>query len=171
MTLVKKIQQFLESKFEELKLTRKELSKQSGISYNNITSIMNGLSSTTQMYNILKIADYFNCSMDEVVGRNQYLSLPNTESPEFCKITPSDIISNIKKFLIDKAEKQNLNLYKLSIEIGFSNNSLHSFVNGKREQKTFNSQIAVALADYFQVSVDEMVGRIKPATSDNDKLS
>ncbi|OZG31648.1 hypothetical protein [Rickettsia endosymbiont of Culicoides newsteadi] len=58
-------------------------------------------------------------------------------------------------------------MYTLSTEIGFSNNSLHSFVN-KREQKTLDSRIAVALADYFQVSVDEMIGRIKPATSDDE---
>ncbi len=169
MTLVKEIQQFLRSKFVELKLTRKEFSKQSGIPYNNITSILNEVNSSPQMYNILKIANYFNCSIDEVVGRNQYISFPNTESPEFCRITPSDIISNIKKFLIDKAEKQNLNLYKLGLDIGFSTHSLHGFVNGKREQKTFNSQIAVALADYFQISIDEMVGRIDPAIADNDE--
>jgi plasmid maintenance system antidote protein VapI len=170
MTLVKEIQKFLRLKFEELKLTRKTFSKESGIPYNNITSILNGLSSSTQMYNILKIANYFKCSMDEVVGRNQYISLPNTKSLEFYEIIPSDITSNIKRFLIDKAKKQNLNLYKLSTEIGFSNNSLHSFVN-KREQKTLDSRIAVALADYFQVSLDEMVGRIKPTTSDNDEPS
>ncbi|MCC8483059.1 MAG: helix-turn-helix transcriptional regulator [Rickettsia endosymbiont of Labidopullus appendiculatus] len=168
MTLVKEIQNFLRSKFEELKLTRKIFSRESGIPYNTITSILNGLSSSTQMYNILKIANYFNCSIDEVVGRSQYISLPNTENPEFCKIIPSDIISNIKKFLIDKAKKQNLNLYKLSMDIGFGNNSLNSFVNGKRKQETLDSRIAVALADYFQVSVDEMIGRIKPATSDDE---
>ncbi|MCC8372348.1 MAG: helix-turn-helix transcriptional regulator [Rickettsia endosymbiont of Pseudomimeciton antennatum] len=171
MTLVKEIQKFLRLKFEELKLTRKTFSKESGIPYNNITSILNGLSSSTQMYNILKIANYFKCSMDEVVGRNQYISLPNTKSLEFYEIIPSDITSNIKRFLIDKAKKQNLNLYKLSMDIGFGNNSLNNFVNGKRKQKTFNSQIAVALADYFQVSLDEMVGRIKPATSDNNESS
>ncbi len=169
MTLVKEIHQFLKSKFEELKLTRKDFSEQSGIPYNSITNIMNELKSSPQMYNILKIANYFKCSMDEVVGRNQYISLPNTESPEFYEIIPSDIISNIKKFLIDKVKKHNLNLYKLGMDIGFSSGSLHSFVN--RKQKTLNSQIVVALADYFQVSVDEMVGRINPATAADDKVS
>ncbi|WP_341759813.1 helix-turn-helix transcriptional regulator [Candidatus Tisiphia endosymbiont of Ptychoptera albimana] len=171
MTLVKEIQKFLISKFEELKLTRKSFSRQSGIPYNNITSIMNEVNSSIQMYNILKIANYFNCSIDEVVGRSQYISLPNTKNPEFCKIIPSDIISNIKKFLIDRVKKQNLNLYKLGLDIGFSSHSLRGLVNEKRKQKTFNSQIAIALADYFQVSVDEMIGRIKPNTSDNDEPS
>ncbi|MDR0296939.1 MAG: hypothetical protein LBH67_03135 [Rickettsia sp.] len=51
MTLVTEIQQFLRSKFEELKLTRRDFSEQSGIPYNNITSILNGISSSPQMYN------------------------------------------------------------------------------------------------------------------------
>ncbi|WP_425362571.1 helix-turn-helix transcriptional regulator [Candidatus Tisiphia endosymbiont of Hybos culiciformis] len=169
MTLVKEIKQFLKSKFKELKLTRKDFSEQSGIPYNSITNIMNELKSSPKMYNIFKIAHYFKCSMDEVVGRNQYVSLPNTKSPEFFEIIPTDITFNIKKFLIDKTKEHNLNLYKLGMDIGFSSGSLHSFVN--KEQKTLNSQIVVALADYFQVSLDEIIGRIKPTTSDNDKPS
>ncbi|BFD46897.1 MAG: hypothetical protein DMENIID0002_15430 (plasmid) [Rickettsia endosymbiont of Sergentomyia squamirostris] len=51
--------------------------------------------------------------------------------------------------------------------IGFSNNSLSGFINSNRGQKTLNSQIVVALADYFQVSIDEMIGRIKLTTAVN----
>ncbi|MFU7503356.1 MAG: helix-turn-helix domain-containing protein, partial [Candidatus Tisiphia sp.] len=172
MALVHQIQEFLKKKFDELKLTRKDFAEQSGIPYSTVTNIMQCLKANPTISNILKIADYFKCSMDEVVGRNEYISLPNIESLEFYKITSSDITSNIKKFLIDKVKKQNLNLYKLGMTIGFSNNSLHSFVNSNREQKTLNSQIVVALADYFEISLDEMVGRIKPTTSSsNDKLS
>lgn len=172
MALVHPIQEFLKRKFDELKLTRKDFAEQSGISYSTVTNIMQCLKANPTISNILKIADYFKCSMDEVVGRNKYISFSNVESLEFYKIIPSDITSNIKKFLIDKVNKQNLNLYKLGMNIGFSNNSLHSFVNSNRGQKTLNSQIVVALADYFQVSLDEMVGRIAPTkNTDNVKSS
>ncbi len=40
--------------------------------------------------------------------------------------------------------------------------------NGK--QKTLGSAVTVALADYFQVSLDEIVGRINP-NSCNDQSS
>ena len=172
MALVHQIQEFLKKKFDELKLTRKDFAEQSGIPYSTVTNIMQGLKANPTISNILKIADYFKCSMDEVVGRNEYISLPNIESLEFYKITSSDITSNIKKFLIDKVKKQNLNLYKLGMTIGFSNNSLHSFVNSNREQKTLNSQIVVALADYFEISLDQMIGRIAPTKdTDNSKSS
>ncbi|MFU7500297.1 MAG: helix-turn-helix domain-containing protein [Candidatus Tisiphia sp.] len=60
-----------------------------------------------------------------------------------------------------------MNLHNLARNIGFSNNSLSGFINSNRGQKTLNSQIVVALADYFQVSIDEMIGRIKPTTAVN----
>lgn len=161
MTLVKEIQKFLGSKFEALKLKRKDFSERSGIPYNNITSIMNGLRSNPQMQTILKIANYFECSIDKVVGRNEYLSSLQVQE-RFKDLSPDDINDNLKKFLKNKVAKQNINLYVLGKEIGF-NYSIHNFINGNREQKTLNSQIVVALADYFQVSLDEMVGRIASA--------
>lgn len=76
MTLVKEIQKFLGLKFEILKLKRRDFSEGSGIPYNNIiTSVMNGLRSNPQMHTILKIANYFDCSIDEVVGRSEHIPL------------------------------------------------------------------------------------------------
>lgn len=109
MALVHPIQEFLKRKFDELKLTRKDFVEQSNISYSTVTNVMQCLKSNPTISNILKIADYFKCSMDEAVGRNKYISLLNVESLEFYKIIPSDITSNIKKFLIDKVNKQNVN--------------------------------------------------------------
>jgi transcriptional regulator with XRE-family HTH domain len=163
MTLVKNIQKFLKLKFEVLKLKRKDFSEDSGIPYGNITSIMNQLRSNPQMHIILKIANYFECSIDEVVGRSGYLSLSQVK--EISKdLSASDINNNLKDFLKGKVATQNINIYTLGKEIGF-NHSINSFINGKRAQKTLSSQIVVALADHFQVSLDEMVGRIKPIDS------
>ncbi|WP_425363595.1 helix-turn-helix domain-containing protein [Candidatus Tisiphia endosymbiont of Hybos culiciformis] len=168
MALVYKIQEFLEKKFSELKLTRKDFVEQSGIPYSTVTHIIKGLIINPTINHIFKIASYFNCSLDEVIGRTQYVSPVHRN---FRTISSNDISDNLKKYVEDKAKSQNINLYTLGRDIGFSNNSLRGFIKGTREQKTFNSQIIIALADYFQISLDEMVGRIKPATSDNDKLS
>ncbi|WP_341748023.1 helix-turn-helix transcriptional regulator [Candidatus Tisiphia endosymbiont of Dascillus cervinus] len=170
MTLVKEIQKFLGLKFEILKLKRRDFSEGSGIPYNNITSIMNGLRSNPQMHTILKIANYFDCSIDEVVGRSEYIPLLQVKG-RFKDLSLDDINNNLKKFLKDKVVKQDINFYILGKEIGF-NYSIHNFINGSREQKNLNSQIIVALADYFQVSLDEMVGRIAPTKdTDNTKFS
>ncbi|WP_341757474.1 helix-turn-helix transcriptional regulator [Candidatus Tisiphia endosymbiont of Ditula angustiorana] len=171
MALVYKIQEFLKRKFDELNLKRTDFAKNSGISYPTVIDITKGYKLNPDISTILKIANYFRCSLDEVIGRNDYTILPNTRNLAFHEITSEEIITNIRRFLENKVTKQNLNLYKLSIDIGFSIKPLHRFVNVNREQKTFNSQIAVALADYFQISLDEMVGRIKPTTSDNNEPS
>ncbi|WP_250311829.1 helix-turn-helix domain-containing protein [Rickettsia endosymbiont of Oedothorax gibbosus] len=168
MALVYKIQEFLEKKFNELKLKRKDFVEQSGIPYSTITHIMKGLILNPTINHILKIANYFNCSLDEVIGRTQY-ALP-IHTKNFRTISSNDISNNLKKYIKDKVKKQNINLYTLGRDIGFSNNSLRGF-NDNREQKIFNSQIIIALADYFQVSLDEMVGRVDPAISDNDEPS
>ncbi|WP_367364117.1 helix-turn-helix domain-containing protein [Candidatus Tisiphia endosymbiont of Nedyus quadrimaculatus] len=171
MALVHKIQEFLKKKFDELNLKRKEFSRKSGIPYSTVIDITKGLKLNPSINSILKIANYFRCPIDEVIGRNKYITLHSSKDFEFHEITLDEVTANIKHFLKNKVSNQNINLYKLSIDIGFSNNSLHSFVNSNREQKTLNNQIIVALADHFQISIDEMVGRIKPTTADNDEAS
>ncbi|MDD9335198.1 MAG: helix-turn-helix transcriptional regulator [Rickettsiaceae bacterium] len=170
MALVYKIQEFLKKKFDELNLKRKGFARNSGIPYPTVIDITKGLKLNPTINTMLKIANYFRCSIDEVIGRNDYIILPNTRNLVFHEITAEEIITNIKRFLENEVQKQNLNLYTLSIEIGFSSGSLHRFVNGKRKQKTLDSQIAVALADHFQISLDEMIGRIA-STKDTDKSS
>ena len=39
-------------------------------------------------------------------------------------------------------------------------NTIFNFLDDKREQKTLGSPVMVALANYFQLSIDEMIGRI-----------
>ncbi|WP_341750727.1 helix-turn-helix transcriptional regulator [Candidatus Tisiphia endosymbiont of Sialis lutaria] len=171
MALVYKIQEFLKRKFGKKKINLKDFSRKSSIPYTTVTDITKGYKLNPDISNILKIANYFRCSIDEVIGRNDYTTLPNIRNLAFHEITSEEIITNIRKFLENKVKKQNLDLYKLSIDIGFGIKLLHKFVNVNREQKTLYSEIIVALADYFQMSLDEMVGRIKPNTSDNDEPS
>ncbi|WP_341749007.1 hypothetical protein [Candidatus Tisiphia endosymbiont of Sialis lutaria] len=69
-----------------------------------------------------------------------------------------------------KLEQQKLNLYVLSKNIGSSEETLPQFMKDNGKQKTLGSAVTVALADYFQVSLDEIVGRINP-NSCNDQSS
>lgn len=167
MALVYKIQEFLKKKFNELNLKRKDFSRNSGIPYPTVVDITKGVKLNPSISNILKIANYFRCPTDEVIGRDQYITLHSSKGFEFNKITSDVVIDNLKQFLKNKVKNHNINLHNLSIDIGFSYNALNSFVNGNRGQKTLNSQIVVALANYFQVSLDEMIGRVKPTTAVN----
>jgi transcriptional regulator with XRE-family HTH domain len=165
MALVDKIQKFLFQKFSGLNLNRKDFVEQSGIPYSTVTHIMKGLILNPTINHIIKIANYFNCSIDEVIGRTEYSSLIYTKN--FFHISSDEIGNNLKKYINGKVKEKNINLHNLARNIGFSNNSLSGFINSNRGQKTLNSQIVVALADYFQVSIDEMIGRIKPTTAVN----
>ncbi|WP_253308315.1 MULTISPECIES: helix-turn-helix transcriptional regulator [unclassified Rickettsia] len=74
MSLATKIKKFLKEKFKEYELSRKDFAKESGVPYTTVTRIMKAEAGTGREFNpeidtILKIADYFNCSMDEVIGR------------------------------------------------------------------------------------------------------
>ncbi|WP_425364115.1 helix-turn-helix domain-containing protein [Candidatus Tisiphia endosymbiont of Hybos culiciformis] len=166
MALVYKIQEFLKKKFDELKLERKDLVQKTNISYPTICKIMNLSLPNPEIGTILKIANYFKCSMDEVVGRNEYVT---QDKYEFIDISLSNITSNLRNFINNKLQEQNLNPYKLGRYIGFSENPIQGFVKKNSVQKKLRSEVAVALADYFQISLDEMIGRIDPA--DDDKLS
>jgi predicted transcriptional regulator len=74
MSLATKIKKFLEGKFEENKLKRKDFVQESKIPYSTVTRIMKAEIETGREFNpeidtILKIADHFKCTMDEVIGR------------------------------------------------------------------------------------------------------
>ena len=97
MALVYKIQEFLKKKFDELNLKRKGFARNSDIPYPTVIDITKGLKLNPTINTMLKIANYFRCSIDEVIGRNYYIILPNTRNLVFHEITAEEIITNIKK--------------------------------------------------------------------------
>ncbi|MDN3030348.1 MAG: helix-turn-helix transcriptional regulator [Candidatus Tisiphia sp.] len=169
MALVHQIQGFLKKKLEETKLKRKDLAYKTDIPYSTISKIINAVRDNPELINILKIANYFKCSMDEIVGRDDY-ALSHQETQEFLNVSPKDVSTNLREFVKKKLEQQKLNLYVLSKNIGSSEETLPQFMKDNGKQKTLGSAVTVALADYFQVSLDEIVGRINP-NSCNDQSS
>jgi len=75
----------------------------------------------------------------------------------------------LKNFLTEKIKKLNLNSYKLARELGFNEHVISDLIKDSSSQKTLGSAVTIALADYFQVSLDEMVGRTA-ATKDTDNV-
>ncbi len=51
---------------------------------------------------------------------------------------------------------------KLSLNIGFSRDLLDNFIGNNPKQKCLGSSPTVALANYFDISIDQMIGRSIP---------
>ena len=62
------------------------------------------------------------------------------------------IMENLKKLM----EKNNVNQPKLSCDICISQSAISDWLNGKKEPSISSLWL---LADYFNVSVDELIGR------------
>ncbi|WP_341756146.1 MULTISPECIES: helix-turn-helix domain-containing protein [unclassified Candidatus Tisiphia] len=170
MSISENIKNFLRLRLKDKKLRRKDLIQGSGIASSTLSNITKSKHYSPVLKTIITIANYFECSMDEVVGRNTHISL-NIENYKFQIIDSERIGVNLKKFLTKKLKELNLNPYKLAIELGFNEHIIHDFVKEDSLQQTLGSAVTIALADYFQVSLDEMIGRIKATVSDNDKPS
>ncbi|MDR0774373.1 MAG: helix-turn-helix transcriptional regulator [Rickettsia sp.] len=164
------IKNFLKTKLKNNNLKRKDFVQASGIPSSTLGNINKAGYSSPTLNTIITIANYFECSMDEVVGRNIHSSL-NLRNCKFLISDSESISINLKNFLTEKLKTLNLNSYKLARDLGFNELTITSFIKENSSQKILGSAVTIALADYFQVSLDEMVGRIKPTTSDNNEPS
>jgi len=156
MILADKIQKFLKKKLTEEKLTRKDFAQKSGIPYPTVNKLINAVSLNPDFETILKIANYFNCSTNEVLKKKTKKIL--LENQEFNKISTEQVVSNLKKLINEYLEKNKLNVYKLGKDIGFSEFAIFGLINNKN--KISSTEVILALADYFEVSIDEMIGRV-----------
>lgn len=164
MKYATQVQKFLKNKLKLHKLERKEFAKVIDIPYTTVTKIINSKSRCAELITILKIANYFQCSIDIVLGRKNYVLL---YEQEFNNLTLENISNNLRNFINTKLVVQNLNPYKLGVMIGFSQEVIPSFLKEDNAQRILSSQVIISLADYFQVSIDEVIGRVKPTTTVN----
>lgn len=156
MTSAWKVQQFLKLKFDQNKFDKKEFSRSSNIPYSTLCKIINGFQRNTELKTIIKIADYFNCSLDEVIGRD---SISSVKLGNYRQLTKEDIKSNLKKYLDFKLKELSLNSYQLAKKCGFSDIALYEFMKNNTNEKKLGSSVIIGLADYFHISLDEMIGR------------
>lgn len=97
---------------------------------------------------LIKIADYFDCSVDYLLGRTDEVEIPT-------KIEHSQIILKI-------LEDRNLTPYQVAKETGLSESLFSKWK--KNPTSEIASQTLVLIADYLSCSVDYLIGRTdKPA--------
>jgi len=150
------IQKFLIRKLKTAKLSRKDFAELSGISYRTICDLLTATKPKPELMTIIKIADSFNCSVDEVINRKKFNAKPGGYKTN---LSTAQIMNYLRKYLTKKVHEHSITPSKLSRTIRFSSASISEFIKDNASQKTLGSIITIALADYFAVSVDEMIGR------------
>lgn len=158
MSVSYNIKKFLYKNIDNSDISRKAFCNTTGIPYSTLSNLIHSISPNPDFITIVKIANYFNCSVDQVVGRRKFLPSINL-IVSFNNQDLHDINSNLSNFLKEKLAQDNISTYLLSKNIGFSKTTIHCFLKAHSPHKMLSTNVIIALADYFNVSVDYMIGR------------
>lgn len=165
MNIAFNVKKFLEKKFKLYKISSKNFAKESNITYNTVCCILNSKRNNTKFDTIIKIASYFNSPIDEILNRTNYI-----HDNKYYNV--NNVLENynkeIRNFLCSNIESRNLNPYKLSCDLGFHNSVIQQFITDTTETRTLTTPVIIAVADYFQISIDKMINRIFVENSMNN---
>ena len=155
--LSKDIQSFLTTKLKKHKLSKKEFSQLSNIPYRGVCSLINEERLYPEIYTLTKIADFFNCQIDQILNRKQFID----KTLEIkIGLTEDYLMTSLKKYIQEQLLAKSIKPIKLGREIGFSIISISEFIKPNSKQKKLGTPIVFALANYFDVSIDSMIGRV-----------
>lgn len=129
----------------EMGLNRLQLSKKLNISSSTINGYFGNY--LPQIEIAVKIANFFNCSLDYLLGIGE--GYAKTHSFNY-----DEIINNFIKNFDRKLEENNLSIAKALKELKMSETNYYRWRAGKFP-KTVN---LIAIAKFFNASIDEMLG-------------
>lgn len=154
--LAKNIQQFLLKQIEEKSLSRKELSQETAIDYPIIHDLLHAHKPQPALSTIIKISNAFKCSIAEVVGGR----MPSSNIGYMEELTEKECMVNLKKYITHRIEENKLHPVTLAREIGSGSSSISDFIGKKPKKQSLRSAIILKLADHWEISIDEMIGRV-----------
>ncbi|XVN42689.1 MAG: helix-turn-helix transcriptional regulator [Candidatus Rickettsia vulgarisii] len=158
------IKNFLNKKIQEEGLSVSQLAKLTDIPGTTMREMLNNR--RPEIKNIVKIADYFNCSIDEILFNKPPSSRKNHNAePTYNKLSLKELNTNLKKFVQDKLKENNINQYNLGKTIGHSDDVVRRFLreDGNNE-KMLSTDVIVAIAKHYNTSIDEMLDRSSSST-------
>ncbi|MCC8483192.1 MAG: helix-turn-helix transcriptional regulator [Rickettsia endosymbiont of Labidopullus appendiculatus] len=153
MNWLENIKDTLNKKMEDDGLNVSQLAKAAGIPETTMRKLLDNR--RPEVETMGKISEYLECSIDKLVGRKEFDS---GEKQQYAKLSPEELSANLRNSINKELIKNNLTPSELGRELGFSEDALRPFLKGNN-QKMLSSKTLVPLADYFQVSIDGMLGR------------
>ena len=151
----KVVQSFIKKNIDNSNLSGIELSKKIGISTPLVSSLINARKPYPAFSSIIKIANAFNSSIDEVLGKNAVA--PSNKL--FIPISEDQAITNLKNYI-------NLHINnptEAAENAGVGTSTIKSFLDDNHSKKTLSIGVIYKLSDHLNVSIDEMVGRVSPS--------
>ncbi len=168
MTTPQNIQSFLKRNLTHLKIKRKDFVEQSGVPSSTFNKIINTSHHNTDFKTLMKIANYFEASLDEVIGRK---NLTNTKNLHLNIVSIEEANINLKNFIKNKLTDDSLTPYQLSKLCGLGEVTLRGFIKDDSTIKLLSTKSILALTEHFNVSLDEIIGRTSPATQKTHHIS
>lgn len=132
----------LKAKRKDLELTQKDLAEKLGVSQQAIYKYETG-SFIPSFFVVDAIADFFECSVDELVGRDY-------------KYTPFKKMREVKYIIYDKMREHRHSYDSLAKAIECSDHTIRQWTSGKTYP---DLKYLCILSDIFKCSIDELMGR------------
>lgn len=148
----KVVQDFIKKNMDDNNLSGRDLSKKIGVSTPLVSSLINARKPYPAFSTIIKIANAFNSSINEVLGKNDFSS----SNKLFTPISEDKAINNLKKYINLHINNPN----ETAENAGIGTNTIKSFLDDSHSKKTLSIAVIKKLSDYLEVSIDEMVGRV-----------
>ncbi|ALA62285.1 helix-turn-helix domain-containing protein [Rickettsia amblyommatis] len=160
MDIALRIQKFLSQKIKAYKIQQKDLVLGTSLSRSTISKLLNAILLNPNIITILIIATFFECDIDEVLGRTKFIK--NTKKYQlYVSLTLNDINNNLFSFLKTKIQQLNITEYILEKNCRVGSSTITHFINTNSDNRILSIKVIVKLADYFQIAIDEMIGRTK----------
>lgn len=156
MLIAQNIQLFLNLKLKELKITRQHFIQESGISASVVCGLINGIQTNPTLITVIKMANYFQCSVDEILGRD--LKPHNQNKLIFNYISLEQLATNIRLYINTILQQKNIDAHQLSKLSGLGHDTIFKLMNSN-VKKILTLKSIIAIADYLNISVDEIIGR------------
>ncbi len=139
---MEKFKDILKAKRKDLYLRQKEVAEAIGVATKSVSDWE--LGGIPTFFSIDALADFFECSVDELCGRTGYTYTPPKKLREF------------KDILYDKLFEKKIDYKAFAVMVGVSYNAVWSWTSGQ----TFpNLKLLCDIADTLECSIDELMGR------------
>ena len=156
ISTAEKVKSFIERKLEENKLKKAHVAQGAGLSTFTVQHIVAGNHNNVSFKVVLKLADYFKCTIDEVLGRDKFKDI---KISDFKSTTLESSMERVKEFINVKMSEEGLDVYKFARICGLGRTALRKFIMNGATHKSIDANNLLPISDTFNISIDELIGR------------